>query len=375
MSLPEALSARHRRIIYADWELTQKCPWRCVHCFLGPKRLAGALTLPQCERVLDELAEAGAAFLLLTGGEPTLHPHFWELVRSAQDRGFRVRVFSTLTHLRPRQVDRLAAMNLEAIEATFLGSTPELHDRIARKPGSFERLLAYVKRLRRLGARVHLKTVYLPANLRDYGRVEALARRLGCAFAENWQLFHRLDTRQAPACGSLNAAEFAELLRRRARRARGLKPGGTVERRPCGAGVSSWALDPRANVYPCLLLRIKCGNLLTQSWREVYRHPCLKALREARADAPGCRGCALARYCRRCKAQAWLETGDWRKPSAADCLAAAALQESLRGAFVPSAHQRRHPEALPEHVGEARLRELGFSEAQLRRRSRAQPGP
>jgi radical SAM protein with 4Fe4S-binding SPASM domain len=340
MNLPEALSARHQRIIRAEWELTQECPWRCVHCYLGPKRLAGLLSLAQCERVLDELAAAGAAFLLLTGGEPTLHPHFWELVRSAQDRGFRVRVFSNLTHLRLREVDRLAAMNLEAIEATFLGSTPELHDRLARKPGSFDRLLARVKRLRKRGARVHLKTVYLPANLRDYGRVEALARRLGCAFAENWQLFHRLDTHQAPACGGLNAAEFADLLRR-ARRAGRLKPGGTVERHPCGAGVSSWALDPRANVYPCLLLRIKCGNLLTQSWRQVYRHPCLRKLREAAAGAPGCRGCALARYCRRCKAQAWLETGDWRKSSAADCLAAAALHKFLHGAFVPSAHPRR----------------------------------
>jgi len=374
MSLPEALSARHRRIIRADWELTQECPWRCTHCYLGPKRLAGALTLAQCTHVLDELAEAGAAFLALTGGEPTLHPHFWELVRNAQERGFRVRVFSNLAHLRPRQVDRLAAMDLEAIEATFLGSTPELHDRIARKPGSFDRLLAYVKRLRKLGARVHLKTAYMQANLRDYGRVEALAGRLGCAFAENWRLFHRLDAREAPECGSLKDADLAELIRRRARRVLGPQPGGTMERHLCGAGVSSWALDPRANVYPCLLLRIKCGNLLKQSWREVYRHPCLKALRETGAAAPGCRGCALARYCRRCRAQAWLETGDWRNPSAADCLAAAALHEFLHGAFVPSAHQRRHPEAIPAHVGEARLRELGFSEAQLRRRRRARPG-
>ena len=61
--------------------LTHRCNLGCVHCYLGTqsgprKQTEGELSATQWISILDEIAEAGCLFLLLTGGEPLLRSDF-----------------------------------------------------------------------------------------------------------------------------------------------------------------------------------------------------------------------------------------------------------------------------------------------------------
>lgn len=351
--LPTQVAARTKRPIQADWELTQACPWDCRHCYLGEKRPRGRLSLDECRRILEQLAEAGVIRLVLTGGEPTLFPHFWELPALARWFGFRLRLFSVLSHLDDERLDRLAAEKFELIEVSLLGSTPALHDRLVRRPGAFDGVVRAVERLVARGAKVRLKTVFFPENFTDRGNTQKLAAHLGCAYGESFEVLHRTDTAETPESGRLSAEDWKLLsCSRREELRRAHRPRPPEQTHGCGAGARGWAVNPEGEVYPCLILRLSCGNLLRQGFREIYAHPVMRALREEGALSPeACRSCTLQPFCRRCKGQAWLETGDWRKPARLNCRTAAAVREALAKPAAETVREKKPaPERKPTHV-------------------------
>ena len=85
--------ARGQRIpINGSIELTYRCNLRCTHCYIGSYRARGIpgeteLSTSELEGVLDQIADAGCLWLLLTGGEPLLRPDFEEVYVYARKRG------------------------------------------------------------------------------------------------------------------------------------------------------------------------------------------------------------------------------------------------------------------------------------------------
>ncbi len=80
--------------------------------------------------------------LMLTGGEPMVHPHFFEIGRKAKDLGFVVRVRTNGHSLNRRMADRVKAeLDPYVVEVSLHGATAEVHGRQTRVPGSVERLI------------------------------------------------------------------------------------------------------------------------------------------------------------------------------------------------------------------------------------------
>jgi MoaA/NifB/PqqE/SkfB family radical SAM enzyme len=74
---------------------TNACPWNCSFCFTEDpanpdgrkRRLASELSLDRRLRLIDELADLGCRSINFIGaGEPTIEPHFWELLAKMRQR-------------------------------------------------------------------------------------------------------------------------------------------------------------------------------------------------------------------------------------------------------------------------------------------------
>lgn len=63
-------------------EVTARCNYNCIHCFnaIDNGRLHAQMSLEQVESLLDEAHAMGVSAILLTGGEPLLHPQFLAIV-------------------------------------------------------------------------------------------------------------------------------------------------------------------------------------------------------------------------------------------------------------------------------------------------------
>lgn len=94
-------------------EITRRCNLRCEHCFVegGPAR-NGEMPTSRILSLLDELAEMGIFSVIISGGEPTIHPDFLEIVLYAHRLGFTVSIATNGMALTDRLLKQLPTDDL-----------------------------------------------------------------------------------------------------------------------------------------------------------------------------------------------------------------------------------------------------------------------
>ena len=80
-----------------NWMITGKCNCNCLHCFNAAdnNRMQSEFTLDEAERLIAEAEACGINAFTITGGEPMLHPHFLEIIRSIYAHGMYVEELNT----------------------------------------------------------------------------------------------------------------------------------------------------------------------------------------------------------------------------------------------------------------------------------------
>lgn len=131
-------------------QVTRVCNQRCLFCSNPDnQRLVG---VDEFRAQVRDLVETGHPGVLLTGGEPTLHPELPRLVRIATRAGLAVRIITNgqLTS-RPGVLERLRRAGLRHLHVSLHSSRPAVQDRIARNPGSRRRVARTLREAERLG--------------------------------------------------------------------------------------------------------------------------------------------------------------------------------------------------------------------------------
>lgn len=136
-----------RRIRYLRISVTDKCNLRCVYCMpeegLPWLKRSELLSYEEIVEVVRAMADMGLERVRLTGGEPLVRKDLHRLV--AQIRavdGIQDLSLSTNAVLLAEQADRLRDAGLDRVNVSLDSLRPERVDRIARRPGSFARIMA-----------------------------------------------------------------------------------------------------------------------------------------------------------------------------------------------------------------------------------------
>ncbi len=111
------------------------CNLRCVFCDLWDK--PENMPLPKVLELLTEARQIGTRTLVLTGGEPLLHPQLPQIIAAARSQGMDVNLTSNGTLL-DRHYDRLVQAGLQSISFSLDG-LPETHDRLRGQKGAWAR--------------------------------------------------------------------------------------------------------------------------------------------------------------------------------------------------------------------------------------------
>ena len=265
---------------------------RCVHCYLAGRERE--LTLSDIAGILDQLAAAGTLILTLSGGEILLRRDFFAIADAARARGFALRLFTNGTLVTPAIADKIAALPPVLVEMSLLGATAAVHDAVTLKAGSFDKTLRAVRLLSDRGIRVKLKTTLMNSNIEEAQAMESLAEGLGVEHQVSFIMMPRRDGDQTPVEMQIDDRALKAYLRRR-QRDRDEAPV-TMENDDdglCSAGRAACSISPSGDVYPCVLMPVKAGNLLESTFDEIWRNA--PALRNMRALVENhkiaCRGC------------------------------------------------------------------------------------
>lgn len=125
--------------------LTFACNNRCLFCLDGEQgRGQGHVPFAELARDLRRARSAGMRRVVLSGGEPTLHPRFVDVVREAFGMGYTHA--QVITNGRrfcyPRFLDECVRAGLREATFSMHGHNARLHDRLVGAPGAFIQSLA-----------------------------------------------------------------------------------------------------------------------------------------------------------------------------------------------------------------------------------------
>lgn len=167
-----------------ELHLTYHCPERCVFCSEEHRMQAYRpfkVTWGRVARVLRLHAARGVRAVHLTGGEPTIHPKFVEVLQLAQKLGMRTSVGTIGTMLSRPDFAARALPHLDEALFSLHGPTAEIHDAIAGRVGSFDQVTAAIRLARdqKPGFGLFVNTVVCRDNIAHVADTAALADRLG----------------------------------------------------------------------------------------------------------------------------------------------------------------------------------------------------
>lgn len=169
---PYARSAFRPSRIY-QWHITDICDQRCRHCYLfaeDARRHCISTPFDQLMRTLDEV-EAHCArkhmmpSFAITGGDPILHPRFWDFARELHGRGFVWAIMGNPFHLDDDVCRRLHELGCVRYQLSLDGLRT-FHDSL-RRPGSFDATMAAIRPLKEAGILVSLMATASRQNLSD----------------------------------------------------------------------------------------------------------------------------------------------------------------------------------------------------------------
>ncbi len=131
--------------------------------------------------MLREHAARGVVRVHLTGGEPTIHPRFVDVLRLAKKLGMRTSVGTIGTMLAREEFAERALPLLDEALFSLHGPNAEVHDGMARREGSFDQVTRAIRLARRIRPAFHpyVNTVVTQRNVDLLPETVALAVSLG----------------------------------------------------------------------------------------------------------------------------------------------------------------------------------------------------
>ncbi|HEX2832689.1 MAG TPA: radical SAM protein [Thermoanaerobaculia bacterium] len=178
--LPQSDDAPRRIVI----ELTNICNLHCSYCLRDDEALyhtrARFFPIELLRRILQEAREAaGVSHVSFTGGEPTLHPHFGEILQTVGGEGMRAGFVTNGWHFDrvwPALDANRTAVSVVAFSVD--GASREAHDRW-RGTGSFDRVIRAFTRCRMGGIPFAVKAVIRRDTVPQIEELALLAARMG----------------------------------------------------------------------------------------------------------------------------------------------------------------------------------------------------
>ncbi len=351
-------ASKNRIPLGGTFELSPVCNFSCRMCYVRKTkeemRRMGREEIPWTKwlKLGQECRDAGMLYLLLTGGEPFLYPHFRELYEALHDMGLLISINTNGTLITEETMTWLRERAPARVNVTLYGASRETYAKLCRNPDGFDRAVHGIELLKAAGIQVVINGSITPENKEDLEAIVAFAKEHRCQANIATYMFPPIrreaeatDSRLSPEeSGRLNVlkqkyrlgeTEFRRtakwILDRLHPSACETDNWGQDPREPmrCRAGRSSFWIAWDGKMTACDMMEYP---LACDPFEEAFES-CWTKLSEAVAQTSvlsECRDCHLKEICHPCAAAMYAETGDVNKKAPYLCRMSQISEEMWR---------------------------------------------
>lgn len=314
-----------------QWHITDVCDQRCKHCYIfseGHPKLntASRSELKNAYSQIKEFCEKlhRTPYLYLTGGDPILHPDFWELLAMLKEDGTRFCIMGNPYHL----TDKVCRMLKECSCVKYqlsLDGLEQTHD-MFRKKGSFKTTLDAIKTIKKSGMWCTVMSTVSKTNMYEIPALIDLADELGVdvfafgrycptsrekASDENIHIPPLAYREFLQACwdryekhkNSKTTFQLKDHLWNLFLYEKGIRPLPACDRitEGCNCGRNHITILPNGDIYACRRMESKVGNINRDKLYEVWNGEKMNEYRQYDKFVK-CSKCELKNVCRGCPA-------------------------------------------------------------------------
>ncbi|MCD6278468.1 MAG: radical SAM protein [Desulfurococcales archaeon] len=334
------------------WNFTNMCNLACKHCYQRAGRaLPNELNYEEKLRVIEQLDKANVPSLAFSGGEPTIHPHFLDMVYEASRRGMYVSVATNgMRFADIKFAEKAKKAGLRYVEVSIDSADPKKHDEFRGIVGCWEKAVKGLKNAAKLGLSTGMAVTLTRMNVDEVNDLINLAEDVG---ANRIIFFNFIPVGRGLENAEeldLNPLERERVLRKLAREnskrkievlstapqygrivlqvSRGQEISPThfyVGSDPavralteyiggCGAGRIYCGIQPDGTVIPCVFMPIPVGSLRKETFWSIWITSQLMQDLRDREKLRGngfCKKCPYKYICGGCRARAYAYTGDY----------------------------------------------------------------
>jgi len=173
------------KLPHIAFEITDDCNLNCIYCYnIWKMKEADHQPFNSYEKAIQTLRQlfqqADVKSIAFTGGEPFLAERFIEVVLFCRMEGKRVTIISNGNRIKESDCKQLLRINVDLFEFPIHSAQAEIHDRMTNVKGSWEKSLASLKAVMRLGGYVVPVVVITRYNVKELGETLEFINSLGC---------------------------------------------------------------------------------------------------------------------------------------------------------------------------------------------------
>lgn len=215
------LHSKGRRLglpIGGNFELTARCNFNCPMCYvhLSKEQIEKSgkeLTGKQWIELAREAKDRGMMFVLLTGGEPFVHPDFFEIYTAMKEMGLMISINSNGSLLKGEILEKLIENPPFRMNISLYGGTNDTYRKMCGLP-AFDTVIENIRSLKNAGIDVRINVSITPYNREDIERIHEISEELGVHVkaasymypsirvnGEQYGCGNRLSAKEAAHCG------------------------------------------------------------------------------------------------------------------------------------------------------------------------------
>lgn len=326
---------RNRKKVSALFEITPKCNFKCVHCYVGKDRtLSPTLSFEEIIKIIDILYDNGILFLTFSGGDPFTRNDFKDIYLYAKKKGFLVEVLTNATLITQEWIEIFREYPPLLVDISIYGTSNEEYEKLTGVKNGYDLFIRGISLLQSAEIRFALKGILMNENYKKLKRMEEISKQYSSEnFRYSYELVVDRQCARTPRTYEVDPLEGviteikngvnALMLKNRGKEiAKGIDEDnyrdGMIYR--CTIGDLAVHINYLGEMGPC----VECGergNILKDDFDDI----CAKFEKFKGEEAPigyKCSGCQYKTFCTSCPQARKREYGDETIVKDRDCIVA-----------------------------------------------------